>query len=329
VTRSGERLEVSLPTKCNLCPRACGANRAAGQRGVCGAADELRVARAALHFWEEPVISVGAGSGAVFFSNCPLHCVYCQNSDIAQGMHGIDISIDRLSDIFLELQKKGAANINLVTACHYAPQVKVALRDARTRGLVVPAVYNTSGYETTEAIDGLKDYVGVYLTDFKYWKDGSAHIGDTDVSSGSDAARLYSHAPDYFDVATAALDHMVQQTGDPVYDKFCGERRLIRGVVVRHLILPGRVRESQYIMKFLWERYHTHVLYSVMNQYTPMKQFKTTPELSRTVSDEEYNTLLDYMDNLGIEDYFWQQGGTASESFIPSFDCTGVLPDKN
>lgn len=297
----------------------CGVNRAAGERGVCGAADELRVARAALHFWEEPVISAGAGSGAVFFSNCPLHCVYCQNADIAQGRHGIDISMQRLSDIFLELQDKGAANINLVTACHYAPQVKLALRDARARGLRIPIVYNTSGYETPGAIDGLKGYVDVYLSDFKYWKDDGSKMS---------AARMYSHAADYFDVAVKALDRMVTDTGDPKYDEFYADRRLVRGVVVRHLILPGRVDDSKRIIEFLWRRFGNRVLYSVMNQYTPMRDFERMPELSRKVTDEEYDELLDFMDGIGMEDYFWQQGGTASESFIPAFDCEGVLPQK-
>lgn len=320
-------MAISLSTKCDLCPRACGVDRDTGQKGICGAADELRVARAALHFWEEPVISVGAGSGAVFFSNCPLHCIYCQNADIAQGRHGIDISVERLSDIFLELQAQGAANINLVTATHYMPQVKHALSDARRRGLHLPIISNTSGYETPKAIDHLSGYVDIFLSDFKYWKDGPAPVGAHDVSLGSNAARLYSHAPDYFDVATRALDHMIECVEDPAYDMFAHKKRLVKGVVVRHLILPGRVKESEQIMRFLWGRYHNHVLYSVMNQYTPMKKFPETPELSRRVTKDEYEELLDYMDSLGMEDYFWQQGGTAKESFIPSFDCTGVLPN--
>lgn len=298
-----------------LCPRACGVNRRAGQRGACGAADELRVARAALHEWEEPPISVGAGSGAVFFSQCALRCIYCQNADIARGRAGIDISQERLADIFLELAEKGAANINLVTATHYLPFVTEALADARERGLRLPVVYNTSGYETVETVEALANCVDVYLTDFKYWN-----------GSESDAARRYSHAPDYFDVAARALDTMVRTVGDPAYDTFAGGERLTRGVVVRHLILPGRLDDSKRIMRWLWERFGTGVLYSVMNQYTPLRAFPEAPELDGRVSDEDYDWLLDFMDDLGMSEYFWQQGGAAAESFIPAWDSTGVLP---
>lgn len=304
-----------LPTSCNLCPRACGANRAAGERGVCGAGADLRIARAALHEWEEPPISVGAGSGAVFFSNCPLRCVYCQNAQIACGHQGTAISEERLTDIFFELAGQGAANINLVTPGHYLPHIAVAVAAARERGFDLPLVFNTSSFERAEVLRTYRDCADVYLADFKYW-----------MSPASDAAARYSHAADYFDVATRALDTMVDLAGSPRFDNFGGEERIVGGVVVRHLLLPGRVEESKKVMSFLWHRYGTSVLYSVMNQYTPLRAFPEAPELDAPVPNEDYERLLDALDDLGMTDYFWQEGVAAKESFIPAFDSTGVLP---
>ena len=314
---------VSLPTSCQLCPRRCGVNRAAGQRGICGAADELRVARAALHEWEEPVISVGAGSGTVFFSGCPLRCVYCQNADISTGFAGIDISLERLVEIFLEQQDvRHAANINLVTPTHYAPWIIAAVKEARARGLHVPVLYNTSGYETAEAVRALAGTIDVYLTDFKYAPDAV-----------SDAARAYSHAPDYHDEALAALDEMVAQVGEPQF----GEHRYLvdgeeladplmtRGVIVRHLVMPGRLDDSKRVVAELWERYGNRVRYSFMSQYTPVCEFARFPELNRPTSTEEYEALLDFADELGMEDYFWQEGNAALESFIPAWNGEGVV----
>ena len=314
---------VSLPTSCTLCPRRCGANRAAGERGVCGADDTLRIARAALHEWEEPVVSVGRGSGTVFFSGCPLRCCYCQNAEISMGGAGVETSFERLVEVFLELQNEsGAANINLVTPTHYAPWIVPAVAEARRRGLRVPVLYNTSGYETAEGIRALAGTVDVYLADFKYAPDAL-----------SDAARLYSRAPDYHDEALAALDAMVAQVGEPAF----GEHRyveggaersavkMVRGVIVRHLVLPGRVGESKRVVEELWRRYGNAVLYSFMSQYTPMRTFPDHPELDRPTTAEEYEELLDFADELGIEDYFWQEGDAALESFIPAWDGTGVV----
>ena len=308
---------------CTLCPRACGANRAAGQRGVCGADGGLMVARAALHMWEEPPISGQRGSGTIFFSHCPLRCIYCQNQVIAAGQAGVEVSVERVADMCLNLQGQGALNINFVTPTHYAPQARAAVALARQRGLALPVVWNTSGYETAQAVRDNVGTVDVYLTDFKYMS--------------SDLAKRYSSAPDYPEVALTALDEMVWCAGLPEGDEVDGAPRLTRGVVVRHLMLPGALEDSKRVVLTMWERYGTSVLLSLMNQYTPVLadaaatgdawaqgQLKRCPELAKRVPDSEYEELLDYADSLGIEDYFWQQGGAAKESFIPAFDLTGV-----
>lgn len=298
---------------CRLCPRDCGVDREAGVRGVCGASARVRIARAALHFWEEPCISGESGSGTVFFSYCPLRCVYCQNRDIAIGDAGTEVSVRRLARIYLELAAQGARNVNLVTPTHYAPAVVESVALARTAGLELPVVYNTSGYETVEAIGLLDGTVDVYLTDFKY--------------ADAQTARRYSNAPDYPEVALAALDAMVAQAGRPVFEEAPdGDEppRILRGVVVRHLLLPGRLEESKRVVRLLHERYGDAVLLSLMNQYTPLRRFERYPELNETVPAGDYESLLDYADELGVEDYYWQEGGADSESFIPPFDQTGV-----
>ena len=281
------------------------------------------VARAALHRWEEPPISGGRGSGTVFFSECPLHCVYCQNAVIAAGKAGKAVSVARLADMMMDLQGQGALNVNLVTPTHYAPQARAAVRIARSRGMHLPVVWNTSGYETVRAIRDNVGTVDVYLTDFKY--------------ADAELARRYSHAPDYPRVALAALEAMVEQTGEASFDEVDGAPRLTRGVVVRHLMLPGALEDSKRVVRTVWERFGDSVMLSLMNQYTPVlahaaregdpwsqAQLKRFPELASRVSDDDYERLLDYADSLGIDDYFWQQGGAAEESFIPAFDLTGV-----
>lgn len=266
-------------------------------RGVCGAAGELRVARAALHFWEEPPISGEAGSGTVFFSHCPLHCVYCQNECIAQGRIGRDISIARLAMIFLEQQRRGALNINLVTPTHYVPQILDALDMARSAGLELPVVYNTSGYETPETIEAVAGYVDAFLTDYRY--------------ADPYAAARYSHAPDYPEVAIAAIDAMA---------------RTQAAIIVRVLLIPGQLESTKQALERLHTRFGNRIAFSLMNQFTPMPQASLRyPELARTVSAAEYEELLDHLDSLGVEEYFWQDGPAADESFIPDFEsCEGV-----
>lgn len=302
-----------LPDHCMLCPRDCGANRAAGERGVCGADDTLRVARAALHVWEEPVISVGAGSGTVFFSHCPLHCVYCQNSSIACGESGIDISTDRLCEIFWELKAQGAANINLVTPTHYSVQIVQAITRVRAQGFDLPFVYNTSGFEHAQIIRALKDDIDVYLCDYKYPR-------------RSNQARAYSHAAHYGDFALEALRQMFENVGEVAFDTFAGEKRMVRGIIVRHLLLPGGLEESICALKEVFDLLGNRVKYSLMSQYTPLSGNHLPERLRTSVSAQEYELLLDAADEMGIEDYFWQDGSADSESFIPDFDNTGVLP---
>ena len=289
--------------KCDLCPRKCLVDRKKGEKGICGQTENLKVARAALHFWEEPCISGDAGSGAVFFSGCPLHCVFCQNENIANGTVGKEISLERLVDIFLELQEKRANNINLVTPGHFVPQIVKALDQARKEGLTLPVVYNTSSYETVDTIKMLEGYVDIYLPDFKYM---------SPVLS-----KKYSHAPDYAEVAKAAIAEMVRQTGKAVFVNGDEDNLILSGTIVRHLTLPGCMADSMQILKYLHDTYGDMIYISIMNQFTPLSNLEKYPELNRRITDEEYETLVDYAIETGIENGFIQEGNTAEESFIP------------
>lgn len=293
--------------KCSLCPRMCGTDRAAGQKGFCGGGNLVRVARAALHYWEEPCISGESGSGTVFFSGCTMRCVFCQNKEISRGEAGKEITVDRLAEIYLELAANGANNINLVTPMHYAPQITAALDIARENGLTLPIVWNTGGWERRESIAAVRDYADIWLSDFKYF---DSSLGES-----------LSKAPNYFSVAAAALDQMVKQTCEPVFDE---NDMMRRGVIVRHLMLPGHLDDTKNVLRFLYENYGDSIWISIMNQYTPMCSDPRFPELSRTVSDEEYNEAIDFACELGIENAFVQEGGTVGESFIPPFDLSGV-----
>lgn len=297
---------------CTLCPRECHADRTAGHTGYCGQTDEPMVARAALHMWEEPCISGTSGSGAVFFSGCNMGCIFCQNYDIAHGQRGRHITIERLGEIFLELQAKGAHNINLVTPTHYIPQIIAALRVAKGNGLVIPIVYNTGSYEKVETLRQLEGLVDIYLPDLKY--------------HSSTISKRYSNASDYFTVASAAIAEMFRQVGTPVFEPpGDSESSLMKkGVIVRHLLLPDCAKDSRYIIRYLYETYGDNIYMSIMNQYTPLSQVTDIPSLNRQVAGEEYEALIDYAISLGVENAFIQEGGTVSESFIPAFDCEGV-----
>lgn len=292
---------------CLLCPRKCGINRRTGQTGVCGVSSEIKVARAALHYWEEPCISGKRGSGAVFFSGCSLHCVFCQNREISDGKAGKVISKERLSDIFMELADKGANNINLVTPGQYIPDIVWAVNDAKSRGMKLPIIYNTSGYENVTELKLLEGIVDVYLPDFKYM--------DSTLST------RYSRAKDYPSVAKQALSEMVRQQPDVVIDDATG--LIQKGVIVRQLLLPGHVNDAKAVLKYLYDTYHDHVYISMMSQFTPIA-LKDYPEINRTVTRREYERLVDYALEIGITNAFIQEGDVAKDSFIPAFDCEGV-----
>lgn len=292
---------------CLLCPRKCGINRRTGQTGVCGVSSEIKVARAALHYWEEPCISGKRGSGAVFFSGCSLHCVFCQNREISDGKAGKLISKERLSDIFMELAGKGANNINLVTPGQYIPDIVWAVNDAKSRGMKLPIIYNTSGYENVTELKLLEGIVDVYLPDFKYM--------DSTLSA------RYSRAKDYPSVAKQALSEMVRQQPDVVIDDATG--LIQKGVIVRQLLLPGHVNDAKAVLKYLYDTYHDHVYISMMSQFTPIA-LKDYPEINRTVTKREYERLVNYALEIGITNAFIQEGDVAKDSFIPAFDCEGV-----
>ncbi len=297
-----------LLSNCILCPRNCGADRTAGQVGYCGMPADLVVARAALHMWEEPCISGTFGSGTVFFGGCNLKCVFCQNHSIAIGDCGKQITIERLAEIFLELQTKGAANINLVTPSHYIPQIREALLLAKAQGLTRPIVYNTGGYENVASLRHLDGLIDIYLPDLKYYS--------TELSS------KYSHAADYFKQTSLAIAEMYRQVGTPLFDE--GTGMMQKGMIVRHLLLPGQTKDSKKILRYLHETYGDNIYISIMNQYTPLPHVAHLPELNRRVTAEEYDRVVNFALRLGIENAFIQEGETAEESFIPPFDMEGV-----
>lgn len=294
--------------KCTLCPRECNIDREAGKTGFCGVVSEKIVAaRAALHMWEEPCISGEEGSGTVFFSGCTLRCVYCQNYDIARATTGKEITKERLAEIFLELQEKGANNINLVTPTHYTTEIIWAVKKARELGLTLPIVYNCSGYEKVDTLRQLEGIVDIYLTDFKYM---DAQIADR-----------YSKASDYPEVAKLALAEMVRQIPESAFNE---REMMTKGVIVRHLLLPGYLENAKAVVKYVYETYGDQVFLSLMNQYTPLPQVEAFPEINRKVTEEEYDELVDYAIEIGVENGFIQEGGTAEESFIPAFDYEGI-----
>ena len=294
---------------CNKCPRKCNKERtndSVASYGYCGVSIRPKVARAALHFWEEPCISGEEGSGTVFFSGCNLRCVYCQNKEIAAGVRGKEISVERLAEIFLELQEKGANNINLVTPSHYYAQIKEALLLVKNK-LHIPVISNTSSYESVEVLKEMEGLIDIYLADYKY--------------RSRELAAKYSHAEDYPQVAAEALQEMYRQTGEPEFD----ERGIMRkGIIVRHLLLPGCKEDSKAVLKYLYETYGDAVFISIMNQYTPLPHVMHYPELNMGITEEEYEEIVDYAIDLGIENGFIQEGETAEESFIPAFDGEGV-----
>lgn len=292
---------------CNLCPRKCGIDRTAGKRGACGADEKIKIARAALHFWEEPCISGENGSGAVFFSGCQLHCEFCQNKDISDCTAGKTVDAGRLTEIFLELKEQGAYNINLVTPSHFAPSVIEALEDAKRQGMDLPVVYNTGGYDSVDTIKLFEGIVDVYLPDFKYMDEN--------------LALRFSGAKNYPDVAKAAIREMVRQQPTAVFDS---NDMIKSGVIVRQLLLPGHVKDAMHILSYLHDTYGEKIYISMMSQYTPVRKFKEHTELNRKVTKREYERYIQYAMDIGIENGFIQEGDVAEESFIPEFNGYGV-----
>lgn len=291
-----------LLDKCDICPRHCLVNRNANQLGYCLVLNKIKIGKAYLHKWEEPCITGKNGSGTIFFSNCNMKCVYCQNYYISSLNNGTEISIEKFASICLDLQKKGATNINLVTPTHFVPLIIDGLKLAKKQGLNIPIVYNTSSYENIETIKLLDGIVDIYLPDLKYYNDTYAI--------------KYSNAKDYFKIASTAIEEMVRQKPKCVFDK---NSNIISGVIVRHLILPTMEEDSKKILKYLHDTHKNNIYISIMNQYTPINKCKYD-ELNNKIDENIYNDIISYAWNIGIRNAFTQEEGTDSLSFIPDFD---------
>jgi len=296
-------------TACRLCPRDCGIDRNK-TAGACRVTSPLKAARASLHFWEEPCISGKAGSGTIFFSGCNLGCVFCQNIEISRGKAGKEITPERLTEIYFELEEQGAENINLVTADHFLPTIAGTIEEAKRQGLRIPFLLNTSSYIKVDTLKRMEGLIDIYLPDFKYIRD-------------KDAIR-YSHAPGYVAAAKAAIREMVRQQPECLYKRESGLLR--RGVVVRHLLLPGLLIQAKLILKYLYQSYGDQIIFSLLNQYTPNPDQLSLdyPEINRKVTEYEYHSLMEYAADLGIKNGYIQTGEAASESFIPAFDLRGI-----
>lgn len=295
-----------LYNSCELCPRKCHINRNT-TKGICSNTSTLKVARSALHYFEEPSISGTNGSGTIFFSGCNLKCCYCQNKEISNDNFGINISVERLSELMLELQAKNANNINLVTPTHFVPSIIEAIKIARANGLSIPIVYNTSGYESINTIKLLAGYVDIYLTDFKYF----------DNKLGEDLSKVKN----YFEVASLALSEMYKQVG---INKFNDNGMMTKGIIVRCLVLPTKGNDTKKIINYLYKKYQDNIYLSIMNQYTPVTKSTTFPFLNNKVSDSEYDNIINYALDLGVINAYIQEGETSDESFIPPFDLEGL-----
>lgn len=324
---------LSLLDECTLCSRKCKVNRNANQIGFCKASNKVKIARASLHLWEEPPISQGNGSGTVFFSHCNLNCVFCQNYNISQGskldsiksvlnsteaqsldleesVAGMEISIQRLSEIFLELQGKGANNINLVTPTHYVPQIIEALKIAKKNKLTIPILYNTNSYDSIETIKLLNGYIDVYLPDFKYFNDKYSI--------------KYSKVDGYASNSIKIINEMIRQVGTPQFDS---KGNIINGVIVRHLMLPGLLFDSKKIIDFLYNKYGDNIYISLMNQYVPMFNACNYPEINKPLNPNHYDSLINYALEIGVKNGFIQDEGTNTSDFTPDFNLEGV--EKN
>ena len=298
---------LKLLNKCQLCIRNCKVNRNKQIKGVCNSTNTVKIARAALHFWEEPCISGENGSGTVFFSNCNLKCVFCQNHEISSEGAGKEISIERLAEIFIELQDKGANNINLVTPTHFVPQILEALKIAKINGLSLPVIYNTNSIDTVDTLKALNGNIDVYLPDFKYFEDKYS--------------LKYSKIKGYSKNAIEVIEEMVKQVGIP---KFNENGIIEKGVIVRHLLLPGLLFDSKKIVDTVYNKFGDDVYISLMNQYTPMFNAKLYPEINRNINEKTYDSIINYALSIGVKNGFIQDLGTNSKEFVPDFNNEGV-----
>ena len=303
-------MNFNIYKNCNLCPRKCGIDRTNGQIGFCKATADMRIARAALHMWEEPCISGEKGSGAIFFTGCNAGCVFCQNYEISHMLNkGAVVSEERLVEIFYELKDKGANNINLVTADVYIPSIASAIYRTKDSGFELPFIFNTSSFVSVEALKQLEGLIDVYLPDHKFYSPKTSE--------------KYIHSSQYPEAAFNAIDEMYRQSGPCIFDD---EGIIKRGVIIRHMLMPGGMLEAKLILKKLYGLYGDNVCFSIMSQYTPMKEHLTDfPELQHPVSSREYDELIEYALSIGIKKAWMQEGGVAKESFIPAFDLNGVL----
>ncbi|MEG2290346.1 MAG: radical SAM protein [Clostridium sp.] len=300
-------IDLSSLSNCTVCARNCGVDRINGNIGFCKSVATVKVAKAYGHMWEEPCISGTKGSGTVFFSNCNLRCVFCQNHDISQADIGKEISIERLSEIFLEQQAKGYHNINLVNPTHYIPQIIAALDIAKGQGLHIPIVYNSNGYENLESIKALKGYVDVYIPDLKYFNDKYAI--------------KYSAAPNYFNIASKVIEEMVLQIGDTIFNN---TGLMLTGVIIRHLMLPGLLFDSKKIVEYIYKTFGDRVFLSLMNQYTPMFRASKYPEINKALNPGHYDSLIAHCVDLGYKNAFIQESGSNSTIYVPNFNLQGI-----
>ncbi|MBL4931402.1 radical SAM protein [Clostridium paridis] len=298
---------LDMLNNCNLCYRQCNVNRNNNILGYCKAGKNLKVARAALHLWEEPCVSGESGSGTVFFSHCNFSCVFCQNHQISQEHLGKEITIERLSEIFLELQVQNANNINLVTPTHYIPQIIEAIKISKNKGLSIPILYNTNGYDTLDSIKALRGFIDVYLPDFKYYDDKYAI--------------KYSNVKNYRENLMPILMEMYDQVGDAKFDK---NGIIQKGMIIRHLMLPSLLFDSKKVIDTIHETFNNKVYISIMNQYTPMNKSYNFPEINKPLNPKHYDSLVDYALSIGVTKGFIQEEGSSSKAFVPSFLNEGV-----
>ena len=302
-----EKITIDKLAKCEICPRKCKVNRFEGAKGFCKCDDKIRLALVSSHYFEEPCISGKEGSGTIFFSNCNLSCVYCQNYEVSQEGKGKEVSIERLSEIMLEQQARGVNNINLVTGTMYIYQIIEAINVAKSKGLTIPIVYNTSGYETVETIKDLNGIIDIYLPDLKYYS--------------NEIALKYSNCPNYFEYATDAIKEMINQIGE---NEFNDKGIMTRGVIIRHLILPNHIQNSKNILKWIKENLPKNTYVSVMAQYFPTNKAKSIEGLNRKINPKEYKEIENYLYTLGLDEGYMQDLGEHEEEYVPNFDFRNI-----